>query len=75
MPSAICFSLDQSKILSSGNGLKPIFCFGFFRLLSSLSVAHLSDASRRRLVVTRDSARKQDETTESSAWCFNVIGA
>ena len=23
MLSAICFSLDQSKILSSGNGLKP----------------------------------------------------
>ena len=25
MPSAICFSLDQSKILSSGNGLSPLF--------------------------------------------------
>ena len=42
--------------------------------LSSLPVAHLSDAPRRRLVVTGDSARIQDETTESSAWFFNVLG-
>ena len=42
--------------------------------LSSLPVAHLSDASRRRLVVTGDSARIQDETTENSAWFFNVLG-
>ena len=32
MLSAICFSLDQSKILSSGNGLK-IFFSSFFRSL------------------------------------------
>ena len=42
--------------------------------LSSLTVAHLSDAPRRRLVVTADSARIQDETTENSAWFFNVLG-
>ena len=42
--------------------------------LSSLPVAHLSDAPRRRLVVTGDSARKHDETTENSAWFFNVLG-
>ena len=42
--------------------------------LSSLPVAHLSDAPRRRLVVTGDSARIQDETTENSAWFFNVLG-
>ena len=42
--------------------------------LSSLPVAHLSDAPRRRLVVTGDSARIQDETTEISAWFFNVLG-
>ena len=35
--------------------------------LSSLPIAYLSDAPRRRLVVTRDSARIQNETTESSA--------
>ena len=40
--------------------------------LSSLRVAHLSDAPRRRLVVTGDSARIQDETFESSAWFFKV---
>ena len=33
--------------------------------LSSLPVAHLSDAPRRRLLVTGDSARMQDETTGS----------
>ena len=42
--------------------------------LSSLPAAHLSDACRRRLVVTRDSARIQDETAESSVWFFNVLG-
>ena len=42
--------------------------------LSSLTVANLSDTPRRRLVVTGDSSRIQDENTESSAWFFNVIG-
>ena len=42
--------------------------------LSSLPVAHLSDDPRRRLVVTGNSARIQDETTESSTWFFNVLG-
>ena len=42
--------------------------------LSSLPVTHLSDAPRRRLVVTRDRARIQDETTENFAWFFNVLG-
>ena len=46
----------------------------FFVYLSSLPVAHLSDGPRRRLVVTGDSARIQDETTENSAWFFNVLG-
>ena len=41
---------------------------------SSLPVAHLSDAPRRGLVVTGDSARIQDETTENSAWFFNMLG-
>ena len=41
-----------------------------FVYLSSLPVAHLSDAPRRRLVVTGDSARIQNETAESSAWFF-----
>ena len=41
--------------------------------LSSLPVANLSDAPRRRLVVTGDSARIQDETTECSACFFDVF--
>ena len=47
---------------------------GFFFTDYFSLVAHLSDAPRRRLVVTRDSARIQDETTEISAWFFNVLG-
>ena len=39
-----------------------------------VAVVHLSDAPRRRLVVTGESARIQDETTESFAWFFNVHG-
>ena len=45
-----------------------------FVYLSSLPVTLLSDAPRRRLVVTGDSAKIQDETTENSAWFFNVLG-
>ena len=52
--------------------LTNAWLFPFY--LSSQPVAHLSDAPRRRLVVTGDSARIQDETTESSAWFFNVLG-
>ena len=41
--------------------------------VSSLPVALLTNAPRRRLVVTGDSARIQGETrTESSDWFFNV---
>ena len=42
--------------------------------LSSLPVVHLSDAPRRRLVVTGYSARIQDKTTERPTWLFNVLG-
>ena len=45
-----------------------------FVYLSSLPVAHLSDAPRRQLVVTGDSATLQDETNENSAWFFNILG-
>ena len=34
----------------------------------------LGDVPRRQLVVTGDSARIQDETTENSAWFFYVLG-
>ena len=50
------FQLKAVQSLSSDNGL-IIFVY-----LSSLPVAHLSDAPRRRLVATGDSARIQDET-------------
>ena len=48
-----------------------IWLFSF--ILSSLPVAHLRDAPRRRLV-TGHSARTQDKTTERPAWFFNVLG-
>ena len=41
-----------------------LVCFFISVYLSSLPVAYLIDAPRRRLVVTGDSAKIQDETTE-----------
>ena len=59
--------IEQSKM-----GYLLLFIISVY--LSSLPVAHLSDAPRRQLVVTGDSERIQDETTENSAWFFNVLG-
>ena len=42
--------------------------------LSSLPIAHLSNTPRRLLVITRDSAGIQDETTESFFWFSDVLG-
>ena len=47
---------------------------GYSVHLSSLPVSHLSNAPKRLLIVSGDSARIQDETTESSAWFFNMLG-
>ena len=41
---------------------------------SLLPVPYLSDAPRRRSIITGDSARIQDGTTENSVWFFNVLG-
>ena len=60
--------------LFTNHAQKGILCLFISVYLSSLPVAHLSDAPRRRLVVTGYSARIQDETTESSAHFFNVLG-
>ena len=48
---------------------------GFFRLFI-VATGYPSEQRppRGQLVVTADSARIQDETTESSAWFFNVLG-
>ena len=72
----------RQNVALCGNGLNPIQCSSMsvpaymviFVYLSSLPVAHLSDAPRRRLAVTGDNARKHDETTESSTRFFNVLG-
>ena len=55
--------------------LPDVFFFKIiFVYLSLRPVAHLSDTPRRQLVVTEDSARIQDETTENSVWFFKVLG-
>ena len=46
------------------------FLFVYFRL----PITQLSDAPRRRLFVTGESGRIQDETTENFAWFSNVLG-
>ena len=68
-------SLFGKGLNDTDSGVKHrTFLLMIFVYLSSLPVAHLSDTPRRRLVVTGDSARIQDETTESSALLFNVLG-
>ena len=48
--------------------LSLLYIFGFFSVyLSSLPVAHLSDAPKRRLILTRDSVIIKDETTNVSS--------
>ena len=62
-----CFPLARPLRKPSNNSI-------IFVYLSLPPVAHLSDALRRCLAVTGDSARIQNETTESSAWFFNMLG-
>ena len=52
-----------------GKGFRLFICV----YLSLLPVAHLRAVARRWLVVTWDSERIQDETTESSAWFYNIL--
>ena len=65
----VFYNLD-CYLISHGRYM-PLIIFVY---LSLLPVAHLRNAPRRRLVVTGDSARIQDETTENIAWFFNVLG-
>ena len=58
------YSIDINKLLV---WLFP-FIYHRYRLLICAT-----PGPRRRLVVTGDSARIQEETTESSAWFFNVL--
>ena len=46
----------------------------YFRLFIVATGCPSERRPRRRLVVTGDSARIQDETTENSAWFFNMLG-
>ena len=61
---AVPFSQVRKRDIQKGH--QSIDGLVIFVYLSSLPIAHLSDASRRRLVVTGDSARVQDETAENS---------
>ena len=48
--------------------------FDYFPLFIVATSCPSEQRPQRRLVVTGDSARIQDETTENSAWFFNVLG-
>ena len=61
---------EVDSYLTSTDGLYTIH----IRLPDIYLFVYLSDAPRRRLVVTGDSAMIQDKLTESSAWFFNVLG-
>ena len=68
----ICRSIYRSEFpvcirIAKDFNMRMFFILIIFVYLSSLPVAHLSDAPRRRLVVTGSSARIHDETTENSA--------
>ena len=73
-PVKLNFRLTRLIDLDGKKSHPAVICLFISVYLPSLPVAHLSDAPRRRLVVTGDNTRIQDETTESSAWSFNVLG-
>ena len=55
------YMFTKTLLTSAANANQLVGYLPFFS--SSLPVAHMSDAPRGRLVVTRDSARIQGETT------------
>ena len=65
---------ESREITKEYSSLRLWFVWFVSVYLPSPMVAHLSDGPRRRLAVTGDSARIQDETTEGSIWFFNVLG-
>ena len=64
----------EETINGKGENVGAAFSLFGSVYLSLLPVAHLSNVPRRQFVITGDSARLQDETTESSALFFNVLG-
>ena len=60
----VCISAKQTEVE----------LIDYFHLFIIATGCHQSDAPRRRLVVTGDSARIEDGTTENSFWFFNVLG-
>ena len=64
----------KTRSLWSGYPNARILSQFFLFYLSSLPVAHLSEAPEDGLVVTGDSARIQNETTYRSACFINVVG-
>ena len=63
---------ESNNAVSAYKNAVPVKHLVISVYLSLLTVACLSDAPRRRLVVMGDSARIQDEPTESSARFFYV---
>ena len=66
--------LDESVNHSGQEAEMNRYDFVCLRLSTVATGSHVSEAPRIRLVVTGDSARIQDKTTESSAWFFNMLG-
>ena len=65
---------DESVNHSEQEAEMNRYDFVCLRLSTVATGSHVSEVPRIRLVVTGDSARIQDKTTESSAWFFNMLG-
>ena len=70
----ICCGVRYTSTADFNQLADKLYLIDYFRSFIVATGYHLSNAPRRRLVVTGDSARIQDETTENSAWFFNVLG-
>ena len=67
--------LDRSKLKAIADDTLNIGLVGYFRLfIIAFGCPSVRQSSRRRLLVAWDSSRIQDETSEGSAWFFNVLG-
>ena len=65
----------MARMQQTKQGMVWFYYFCLFIVATGCpSERHPPPPLQRRLVVTGDSARIQVETTESSAWFFNVLG-
>ena len=65
----------KAEVDFQGKGWQKVaFFYCYIRLFIVATGCPSQRRPRRWLAVTGDSARIQDETTENSAWFFNVLG-